>query len=83
MQTNDFKTKTLCVPRKFRPRNTSGTGADIGYSGVKGISPNKYFCFPAYAKRIPKNHTVLKDPSDTDIRYRDGIGLSVNWHTMN
>lgn len=55
-------------------RNTGQSGLDIGYSGVKGISPNKYFCFPAYAKRIPENHTVLKEPSDTDIRYRDETG---------
>ena len=75
MQTNDFRTKTLCVPRNFPcPEKHWAIGLDIGYSGVKGISPNKYFCFPAYAKRIPENHTVLKEPSDTDIRYRDETG---------
>lgn len=75
MQTNDFRTKTLCVPRNFPcPEKHWAIGLDIGYSGVKGISPNKYFCFPAYAKRIPENHIVLKEPSDTDIRYRDETG---------
>ena len=75
MQTKDFQTKTINMPCKF-PCNEKHwvIGLDIGYSGVKGISPNKYFCFPAYAKKIPEDRVVLRDAVDSDIRYRDASG---------
>lgn len=52
MNTKDYKTKTMVVERDFPCRdNYWAVGLDIGYSAVKGISPARHFCFPAYAKR--------------------------------
>nr|WP_303180684.1 ParM/StbA family protein [Lachnoclostridium phocaeense] len=70
--TKDFKTRTCLYEREFPcPAGKWLIGLDIGYSAVKGISPNKVFCFPAYAKKVPADRLVLKESSDTDIRYRD------------
>ena len=75
MNTKDYKTKTMVVERDFPCRdNYWAVGLDIGYSAVKGISPAHYFCFPAYAKKIPENRPLLKEAADTDIRYRDNEG---------
>ena len=45
---------------------------DIGFSGVKGMSPNKRFCFPSYVKQIESN---LMSVDEEDIYYRDEEGL--------
>ena len=75
MNTKDYKTKTMVVERDFPCRdNYWAVGLDIGYSAVKGISPARHFCFPAYAKKIPENRPLLKEAADTDIRYRDNEG---------
>lgn len=75
MKTSDFKTRTEIIERSFPgPENHWVLGLDIGYSAVKGMSPNKIFCFPAYARPIPEGRVVLKEPDETDIRYRDSSG---------
>ena len=72
MRTSDFKTKTKNVPMTFpAPKRFWPIGLDMGYSGVKGISPNKAFCFPAYARQLPERVTIMKEASPDDIRYRD------------
>lgn len=71
MDTNAYKTKTIIKDRKFYSKGNNWViGLDIGYSGVKIISPNTVACFPAYARHIPKDRLRLKEPSPTDIRYR-------------
>lgn len=75
MNTIDFKTKTILMNRPAPVSMDKWLlGLDIGYSSVKGMSPNKVYCFPAYARKIPENRLVLKEPSSTDIRYRDEEG---------
>ena len=72
IQTYDFKTKTEFINRK----NVSfgdgwGIGLDIGYSGVKGFSPNGVCRFPSYAKKIEGKMLGMGKESETDIYYRD------------
>ena len=71
----DFKTMSTIVGRS-NPSTDGywGIGLDIGYSAVKGLAPNKYFCYPSYAKKIPHDRKVLKEDSPTDIRYRTKEG---------
>lgn len=73
INTKDFKTKTIFEDR-YNPckENAFVLGIDIGYSAVKGMSPNKIFCFPSYAKKIPADRITLREPKDSDILYRDG-----------
>ena len=78
MSAIEFRTKTMIMPR----RNTERTdvfvlGIDIGYSAVKGFASNKVFCFPSYARRVSDDRISLKEPSDTDIMYRDNEGTWV------
>lgn len=74
MKTSDFKTMNKTLPMAFPcSRKYWLTGLDLGYSGVKGISPNKAFCFPAYARQIPNRVSILKESSPTDIRYKDDV----------
>jgi len=75
MNTAEFKTMSTNVFRS-NPANPAfwPLAIDIGYSAVKGMSPNKYFCFPAYAKKIPADRKTLKDDSISDIRYRTNDG---------
>lgn len=78
MNTKDFKTKTLFIPRHFPSAADKWVLAiDIGYSSLKGISPNKAFCFPSYARQIPMDRIRLGDASPADIKYRDAEGLWV------
>lgn len=72
MNTVNFKTKTKNIALASpSPKDYWVVGLDIGYSAVKGMSPNKAYSFPAYARKIPERRTIVKAPSSTDIRYRD------------
>ena len=48
-----------------------GIALDIGYSAVKGFSPNAVYCFPSYARKITSEMLTLGAPSPEEIRYRD------------
>lgn len=75
MNTNDFKTRSEFIHRKAPcPDDYWVVGLDIGYSAVKGMSPNKVYCFPAYARQIPSDRIILREPRETDIRYEDEEG---------
>lgn len=72
INTRDFRTKSIYTPTK----NVSvdgkwPIGLDIGYSGVKGFSPNAIFAFPSYAKNIGKNPTFYGELEEDEILYRD------------
>lgn len=76
METTNFKTKTNFIKRK----NPSvdgvwGIALDIGYSAVKGFSPNSVFSFPSYAKIVngSRINSSEKDEKEdaSDILYRD------------
>lgn len=78
MQTSNFKTKSEVLDRKM-PRivgNNQHSGKTIialdgGYSAVKGVSPERTFIFPSYAKRIPKEMETVGQVKSFDIQYRD------------
>ena len=76
MKAMNFKPKTVLEPKQFPNDGKNWViGLDIGYSAVKGISPNKLFSFPSYARRIPEGRERMKTYADTDIRYRDKDGI--------
>lgn len=56
-------------------RRNTGQSGWISDIPVWKDFPKQILLFPKFhAKRIPENHIVLKEPSDTDIRYRDETG---------
>lgn len=75
--TTNFKTRTeigeINMPRVLGNNQYKRhfiIGLDGGYSSVKGISENTYFCFPSYAKRI-NSINVTGRLNDTDIVLTD------------
>lgn len=79
MHTQDFQTKTLFLERK-NPGvdNAWGIALDIGYSGVKGFSSNKVYCFPAFARKCIGQPLALGEPGKKDIQYKDEHGTLWN-----
>jgi plasmid segregation protein ParM len=74
MNTSNFKTKTLNLERNnVSANNTWGIALDIGYSAVKGFSPNAVYCFPSYARKINGEMLTLGQPGPNDIQYRDEV----------
>lgn len=72
VNTADFKTKTEFINRKNVTFGDGwGIALDIGYSAVKGFSPNNVFRFPSYARRIEGKMLGMGSSQDTDIFYRD------------
>lgn len=73
IETMDFRTKTLMLETEnvtvddFWP-----IAIDIGYSSVKGFSPNSIFAFPSYAKNLRKNPKLYGELKEDEILYRDG-----------
>lgn len=75
-KTYDFKTRTEILTHKnLNAGNVWPVALDIGYSGVKGFSPNKVFCFPSFAREKTPEMTVVGNPKNTDIFYRDEKGV--------
>lgn len=77
MNTIDFKTKTTFLERcNASVRGYWTVALDIGYSAIKGISPNRVYSFPSFARKI-ENGEIMSSfgvASDTDIQYRDETG---------
>lgn len=79
MNTKDFATRTMFLDR----RNPSVKGywtvaLDIGYSAVKGFSPNRVWCFPSYAREFHGKNLEIAEPGPNDIQYRDEKGVVWN-----
>ncbi|MEH2932716.1 ParM/StbA family protein [Candidatus Ventrimonas sp. KK005] len=72
VNTMDFRTKSLLLEtehvgaQEFWP-----VALDIGYSSVKGFSPNMLCAFPSYAKNLGKNPTLYGEQDKDEILYRD------------
>ena len=47
---------------------------DVGYSSVKGFSPNLVYCFPSFAKLAGDEESALDGANMYDIRYRNEEG---------
>ena len=71
-------TRAFMTPMTYMPQDNLKNGdiwtlaLDIGYSGVKGMSPNSTYCFPAFAREQEKG--IIGTPSETDIIYKDENG---------
>lgn len=77
VETQDFCTRTTMIHRKnASAKNTWCIALDIGYSAVKGMSPNSVFSFPSYAVRFTGHMIDFGGGDDVsnDIMYRDENG---------
>lgn len=77
MNTQDFKTKTILQDRRNPYPDQLpfwGIGLDVGYSAVKGISPNRLFSFPSYARKIDGSRMTFRESRPSDLFYRDENG---------
>lgn len=69
----NYKTKTEILERDNLPCNSCYPIAiDVGYSGVKGMSPCNVFCFPSFARK--ETAAMIGNPESSDILYRDETG---------
>ena len=72
IETGKFRTLT-----EVRERNNGGAetawpvAIDVGYSGVKVMSPSAVACFPSYAARIQEEYGVIGEMPDSYIVYTD------------
>lgn len=80
IKTEDFKTKAEITqwdfPKIVGVGNDPGKtviALDIGYSGVKGASPNKVFCFPSYAKKATSALEAIGETNKFDIQLRNNV----------
>lgn len=78
MATVDFKTKNEIIKKEMPRVNGNNQfksktilAIDGGYSGVKGVSPNKLFAFPSYAKKAPSNFNIVSDLRPDDLFFRN------------
>lgn len=73
--TEQFKTKTVLKKRQnVKPDGVWPVALDVGYSSVKGYSPNMVYCFPSFAKKSENEETLFGNPGVYDIKYRDEKG---------
>lgn len=78
INTKAFKTRSEIIEKKLPRINGNNqykgktiVALDIGYSGVKGASPNRVFTFPSYAKKTPKDLDVVGKVRPSDIQLRN------------
>lgn len=78
MDTSAFKTQSEI--RNYKMPRINGNNQykartiialDGGYSAVKGVSPDRVFKFPSYAKRAPEGLEVVGKVRPTDIQFRN------------
>lgn len=75
LNTKVFKTRTIMDTKKYPSVDGYWSLAlDIGYSAVKGISPNQVFCFPAYARKLTNSLLSFAEATDEDILYKNEAG---------
>gem|GEM_PF-1134073 len=73
--TKEFRTRSFYQPVKnLHKSNMWPVAVDIGYSAVKGMSPNAVYCIPSYARETDDKR-IGKDAKD-DILYRDEKGTT-------
>lgn len=78
MNLSSYKTKSEVLQRKM-PRiigNNQHKGKtlialDGGYSAVKGVSPERAFIFPSYAKKIDKELETVAAVKSFDIQFKN------------
>lgn len=77
MKTSDYRTRTIFRQETFPNFNSTyrPIALDIGYSAVKGISPDMIWCFPSYAKKTEGSILNYADSDGTEIYYKDENGI--------
>lgn len=78
-----FNTPQEIIAGKYPVKNFWIISVDIGFSSVKGVAPNKRFCFPSYVKKMDSS---LMSVDNDDIYYRASplvVGLSYFGHGAN
>ena len=78
MRTGDFKTRSEILDRKMpciqgnnQYRGKTVIALDGGYSSLKGVSPERIFIVPSYAKKIDKELEAVAAVKSFDIQYRN------------
>mgnify|MGYP002539407283 CR=1 FL=1 len=75
MNTSIYRTRTEWVPKVYEKIKRNDDywviGLDSGYGGMKGFSPNKYFCFPSYARLLEKDKSMMTMYDRQDVIYED------------
>ena len=72
ISTLDFKTKTEFINRKNASFGDAwGIALDIGYSAVKGFSPNRVYRFPSYARKLEGRPLGMGNTPESNILYRE------------
>lgn len=76
--TASYKTKSEVLNRKMpgivgnnQYRGKTVVALDGGYSALKGVSPERTFIFPSYAKKIDKELEMVGTVKSFDIQYRN------------
>ncbi len=78
ISTKDFMTKTEFINRKnVSFGNDWGIALDIGYSAVKGFSPNRVYRFPSYARKLEGRMIGIGSTSENNILYRENENAPV------
>lgn len=72
MDLKEFNTAQEIIGCKNPVKTHWVIAIDIGFSSVKGMSPNKRFCFPSYVKKMDNN---LMAVDENDIYYKDEDGV--------
>ena len=67
MDLKAFNTPQEIIEGKYPVKNFWIIAVDIGFSSVKGLAPNKRFCFPSYVKKM---NSSLMSIDEEDIYYR-------------
>jgi plasmid segregation protein ParM len=72
--TSSYRTQTHYSPcsNLFDGGDIWPIALDVGYSGVKGLSPNSVYCFPSFARELDAG--LLGNDRSSDILYRDEDG---------
>ena len=75
MNTSIYRTRTEWVPKVYEKIKRNDDywviGLDSGYGGMKGFSPNKYFCFPSYARLLEQDKSMMTMYDRQDVIYED------------
>lgn len=78
VDTKNFRTRNEIIPRtlpRIKGNNQYKSKAivalDGGYSSIKGVSSNKIFMQPSFAKPAPKGLEAIGKVADTDLLLRD------------
>jgi len=84
IETRNFKTKSEIVDQPMPKINGNNqhkgktiVALDIGYSAVKGVSPNRIFRFPSFAKKAPDGLDIVAKVKQYDIQLKDNTSGEV------